>query len=471
MKIFLKPLLILLMLGLATLACSQATPLALSVPEESLGRDEEVATIVAATIAAAESESEGLLSSMGEGDNDSAAAPEATATPVPEPTATVNVVPPGLKVVYVDQGNLWLWIEGHGTTQLTTAGSVVDVNISEDGQVIAFVRQYEFTYEEIWAINTDGSDERLLVGRADFEAMPRSADFIITQRPFQIDWVPGTHTLAYNTNPAIEGPGLFINDDLHLVDADSGEKTTLLEAGWGGMFCYSPDGNYLAVVTSESLSIMDTNGKNRRDLLTFPIIYTYSEWAFHPEPVWTTDSSYLRVAIPPQDPMGNPSALTFVWHIPTDGSLPYMAGEFVAGPVFQGAPAISPDTRKVIYVAPIGETFEQLELHVLDLETATNTTYLTGQFYFENWNPDSQRFVYTGASVQELFVGQVGQNATRATDQVNAFGPKWADSEKLIFYTNPSESNFYLNIGPIGGPSSVIGGPFAEPGRFDFSQD
>jgi hypothetical protein len=43
--------------------------------------------------------------------------------------------------------------------------------------------------------------------------------------------VPGSHKLAFNTQQTFEGPGLFLFDDLHLVDADALTLTTLLPAG------------------------------------------------------------------------------------------------------------------------------------------------------------------------------------------------------------------------------------------------
>jgi hypothetical protein len=452
-------------LALAMLACG---PLQNTSEPES--QEASVATIVAATLEAADSEPAPTRPVVEDVD---ISAPEPT---IPPPTQTPEPIvepptPAALKVIYIADGNVWLWTEGRAAAQLTTAGNVIDANISPDGEIIALIREYEYFYQEIWGINSEGSNERILVSRADFEAMPRAADYYITQQPFQVEWVPNSHTLAFNTNPTFEGPGLFSNDDLYLLDTDTGVRTHLLDSGFGGMFFYSPDGAQIALVTPESLSLINSDGTNRREILTFPIIYTYSEWAFYPTPVWAADSSYLRVAIPPQDPLGNPEAFTFIWHIPADGSLPYMAGEFISAPVFRGHSLISPDTLKAIYAKPIGEAFEQFELRHRDLVNGEDTIYTTMAFFLENWSPDSTRFTFSDATTLALNLGELGNLPGPATDGTKSFDLKWVSADRILFFDQPSpDSGFYLHLGSPGGTSIVIAGPFDYPIAYDFAQ-
>jgi hypothetical protein len=422
-----------------------------------------VATIVAATLAMSESQ---------ETEDPTAAPPveEPTLTTTPEITLTPTLLPPALKVVYTNNGNAWIWAEGSGYTQLTTDGGVLDVNISDDGQVVAYTRRGSDDYHaELWAINADGTNPRNLVSQADFDAMPRGEDYYITFRPLYFDWVPDSHTLAFNTNPVWDGPGFFPTNDLHLVDVDSRVYTPWLEAGMGGNFFYSPDGAQIALVTPESLSLINADGSNRRDLLTFPFIYTYSEWQYYPEPVWAADSSALRVAIPPQDPMGNPEAFTFIWHIPADGSLPYMAAEVVTAPAFLESPRISSDLEKLLYLFPAGETYENLELHWTDLNTLGEITYTSGNLRISGWTPDSSRFVYASVDGTHPQLGEIGLAPFALTDQPAARNITWIDDTRFLFLSGFMGAR-ELRVGTPGGPSDLIATLPDDFVGYDFTQ-
>ena len=120
-----------LVLILGILACGTATPL--STPEPA----PEVAA-----------------SSMPE------ANPISKASPVPQPgTESVQTIAPpsGLRVIYIRDGNLWSWTETGGSVQLTGTGDMSTARLSDDGQLLAFVRG-----REVWTVNMDGTGARLL---------------------------------------------------------------------------------------------------------------------------------------------------------------------------------------------------------------------------------------------------------------------------------------------------------------------
>jgi hypothetical protein len=64
----------------------------------------------------------------------------------------------GLQVVYLQAGNLWSWTEAGGNVLLTGTGDLSSVRLSEDGQLLAFMRG-----REAWTIRMDGTQARLLV--------------------------------------------------------------------------------------------------------------------------------------------------------------------------------------------------------------------------------------------------------------------------------------------------------------------
>ena len=237
-----KLFIIFLVLLLGTWACS------FSLPGSSLEPDEpaldEVATAVALTLAASEG---GIV-------------PGQDPTPPPPPPPAV------LRVVFIDDSDLWLWTEGSAANELYDDATldVRDVRLSEDGLVVAFTLQDSFNFIGLWAINTDGSNIRQLIDVATINAMS-TEPAAVGVSPYRWEFVPGTHTIAFNTRLQFEGPGLFIQDDLRLVDADTAILSTLLTPGNAGQFYYSPDGSQIALVKPSSISLINADGSNRRD--------------------------------------------------------------------------------------------------------------------------------------------------------------------------------------------------------------
>ena len=65
--------------------------------------------------------------------------------------------PPGLHVIYLQEGNLWSWTEAGGNVQLTGTGDLSTARLSTDGQFLAFLRG-----SEVWTVRMDGTDARPL---------------------------------------------------------------------------------------------------------------------------------------------------------------------------------------------------------------------------------------------------------------------------------------------------------------------
>ena len=371
-----------------------------------------------------------------------------------------------LRVVYTHENNLWLWKSDGTTTQLTDSYEAFSPKISTDGNSVAYLKGWDIYNAEMWIVNLDGSDNRALVDQDHLSQLPRNENALGTMIG-SFAWVPGKQQLAYNTIQLFEGPGIPRNDDLRVIDTETGTHSTLFEPGQGGEFTFSPDGNQIAIVTSNSLSLVNSDTSNRRDILNFPLVYTYSEWHYYPQPVWASNSGYLRVAIPPQDPLENPQAFTFVWHIPADGSLPYMAGEFISAPAYLSSPLISPDTEKIIYLDVAGETFEQLELIFLDLTTGDQNILYAGNIRLHNWNPNSNQFVFSQNFNTDFYLGQPDTPPQKIADFPIRQSFEWLDTEHYIFTSGDVEFR-ELRIGKHNTPSIIIAQPFGELFSFDF---
>jgi hypothetical protein len=323
-------------------------------------------------------------------------------TPMPVEAFTA---PDGLRVALIKEGDVWLWAaEAKTWVRLTTGGGADgDVRITDDSAMLAFTRG-----DELWAVNSDGSSQRLLVSVDDLGAMEPPEAVV---RLHRYEWVPGTHVLAYNTQLRM-AIGLVLNDDLHLVDADTLEHTALLSPGQGGEFYYSPDGSEIAIVTPGDISLVDADGGNRRDaLLTYTPVATYSEYAYYAQPVWAPDGKALRVAIPPADPQAAPGQHTTIWHIPGDGTPARLVTSIEVAPVLgPHAALLSPDLSLVAYAQlrqPEDGSAEDAQL-LLQVQRLDNGDWIAFPHpsIFHAWAPDSRYFAFQSGLTPHLLIGQ-----------------------------------------------------------------
>jgi Tol biopolymer transport system component len=430
--------------------------------------------------------------------------PEVPPTAEPLPTAIPEATE--LRVAFVKAtehgNNVWLWVEDSGdAVPLTINGGVGDVRISDDGEIVAFTRG-----DGLWTVGSEGapgeptSEERELVSAEDFAAM-EGREPGLEVGLYRFDWIPGTHILAFNTQLKME-IGLFLNDDLHVVNADSGERTALLPPGEGGEFHYAPDGSQAAVVTPGKISLVDADGGNRREALTYAPIATASEFQYYPQPVWAADAGSLRVAIPPVDPFAQPAQLTSIWRVRTDGSTASLLTSIAAAQVSQ--PAFSPDLRYVAHlyaehVDPASSAYPESDLVVTDLESGgTDTVYpreddirqvtlengdtithrpIATQIY--GWSPDAQYLAFganphpelpTQAQIAMVVPDPVGGEVVPAHGNADGvvIDVKWVDATRYLFLAQ-SARGWDVILGQVGGRAVGITAVVGSPPAFDFA--
>jgi hypothetical protein len=349
---------------------------------------------------------------------------------------------PVLEVAYVKGGNIWLWTEASGPTQLTNAGTDATPRISPDGHQIAFLQG-----EELWAITTDGSNLRQLVSSSYLASLvlPSYGREVI----HWFTWDPLSSNLYFGTSTA--GEAYTLPDyDLLVVTADGGTAPFIaFAAGLGGIATFSPNGLMIAMAQPTKILLTNTDGSNYHEAITFDLIQTYSEWFFVPEVVWFSDSSEFRTVIPAHDALGDPSEGTYFWSVPVAGSPIDMAG-FTAVPAFQSAPRISPDGLNVAYMSPNG-TNSELHLNGFYFGDELYSYYPVNQWGLVDWAPDSNGFVYWADDVRNLWFGHVGSAAVPLTDTLHVGNLHWIDIMRILF-TNDGE----LRLGTPGGSSTMI---------------
>ncbi len=307
---------------------------------------------------------------------------------------------PFLVVVYEQEGQLMVAFGYNAPRPLTSGPDDGYPVISEDGSQVVFRRSLvsglaELPRFELWVIGIDGSDERPLVT---LDMLPgemgvtidSTEEVMLDRLPGRVAWIGDSSKIAFTT--ILEtGYGLTTYNDLWIADTTTGSVDQMLPDGQGGAFAFSPDGSALLVADAESVSLMDADGSNRREMLSFPFVNTASEYAFMPQPVWAPDSSYGLVAICGPEVFGEPEdSYTTLWRLPRTGNAEelitvtgYNLNQAMSGNIF------SPDGEHIAYVE--GE-FMFGDTHIATLDgTILNTNSYAYDFY--GWSTDGSLII------------------------------------------------------------------------------
>jgi Tol biopolymer transport system component len=274
-----------------------------------------------------------------------------TSTPVPTSSAEETVLPTltaipseesatgspvssteqSIVVAFVKDGNIHLW-DG-ATNQIQTivnSGDVIAVTMSDDGQVIAFLRRSVvqlselewFEQSALWAVDRNGENPREIISVDSLRQRLNTGQRDSTNIPY-MEWLPGTHRLLFSGWKYIvqaEGESHAIPEGLYLVDIDTLTDTQLIPAGNYLRFVPSPDGQQIALMSPDGLSFINIDGNNwRQNVLTYP--QAGQGGPLFPTGVWTQDSrAFVITGSFENDPRFN---INFnIWRVPVDGSSP-----------------------------------------------------------------------------------------------------------------------------------------------------
>ena len=383
---------------------------------------------------------------------------------LPTTNSPAEILPETLKIVYLKDRNIWLWTPT-GRLQLTSTGDVYDLRLSPDGELVVFTRRVDGFHAELWLLSTSGGEARRLVGVEAFDAMAEGVrdPNTVAVNPYQFEWVPGTHHVAFNGIQIFDGPGFSLLDDLQIANADNFERWTLLAPGSGGEFTYAPDGNQVAIVTPTEINLMDANAGNWRLALPYEQVITYSEYRYHAQPVWSPDGSFLRVALPPTDPLDK-SLATELWYLPADGSAAYMEGELWPIPFFDTPVAYAPDLNQLIYLAESGAPTEnRRELRITLAGGGGEQVYYDEALLRTlGWGLDATHFAFLGGEDGLSQMGSLnGPPSPLPGDPSGGFAVHWID-ERLYVFIREGGDGFELHLSSLDGatlPLDTVTGP------------
>lgn len=371
---------------------------------------------------------------------------EPTATPELVVTATSEAAAPapvleGLRVAYSDANrDLWVWNEGEPPAKVLDTGDVVDVKLSPDGAQLLFARSLDYAAYSLWVMGADGGSPQELVSADEFEGM-KAYENAITAQPFVYDWVPGQKQAYFVTSPVFEGPGLVVNDDLWLVDTETGNFRALLAAGEGGLPYFSPDGEKVMLATSENIVLMNADGSGRTVVKEFEPVLTYSEYMYYPSVQWRSDSGMAAAAIPPKDSLAEDPEDTWAGFFTLAGE----AQEIESVPAyFLSAAVFNQQLNTFAYLKNVGadgENRRELRLATsLAPGSAEDAVFATGNLEFVAWAPDGVRFAYRDNGEGKTMLGQVGAGRMELAGVDDPIGFAWIDDSSFLYLQRTDES-------------------------------
>jgi hypothetical protein len=381
------------------------------------------------------------------------------------PTATVSHT---LRIVYTNAGDAWYIEVPTPPIQLTTLSNVEDVWISSDGAKVAFTRRISPDAQaEIGAVNTDGSGQTILLTTSQLDAF-YTLDPMLRTDVSQVVFVPGTHNIVFNTRVIAQGPGLLKHDDLYLLNTDNGSLSTLFTPGAGGDITFSRNGDKMAIVRPDSISLASSDGTNLiPNLVSYTPVITYSEFMYYAQPVWRPDSSALGVAIPSPDFLTPPTDGT-IWRIPANGdpavTLGTILGDFYFSQAFTEA-VLSPNLQHVAFLRDT-PTPNVRDLYIANPDGTSASVYATGDIRFLGWSPDSAHFIYSDGGPMNLLLGVLGS----APSLIGACNqPRWVDSSHFLCLSG-SLGSWTLIRGQIGAGLTPIVNPAGDFVSYDFAK-
>jgi Tol biopolymer transport system component len=200
---------------------------------------------------------------------------------------------------------LWVYKQDLGPSPLTTVlqpSFIESVAISQDGSQIAYSvlhwpsGQAEEWYEQLWVVNADGTDNRLIADR--------TADYIVDPGPFRLGPVSWSQDMSKiymvtNTDSEATPKGLY---EAELTSGAIRKALTPQETLWGASF--SPDrskvvfGSFQWVEVPDSMPEIGPPFAIKVTELATGVTETVfeSETEFLSDPVWSADGNSIAVA-------------------------------------------------------------------------------------------------------------------------------------------------------------------------------
>jgi len=384
-----------------------------------------------------------------------------TEAPLPSAQAPSASAATGTTVVYTKDGDILVWDDVTGESRnIFDSGDVIRVELSDDGQLVAFLRRSIVQTSDVdwreqsasWAVDLSGENPRELVSADTLRDLLGASEADSSNIP-EMAWIPGTHRLLYNGWTYLvmaEGESHAIPRGLYSVDADEGTQQVLVKAESILRFVVSPDGRQAALLSPTALAFVDADGSNLR-----PDVLTYAQVGvpgpLFPVGVWTEDSQAFVMTKPLE---GDPAAdIDFaISRVPADGSAPdQLASVSRSHP---GSVTFSPDGRFAAYIQYTDEVPPDIAgWFITPLGEETGPLAIPRKLELGypslHWSPDGRAF--TGA-LAELCPGatQDSEICDSPISRGVSAAIQWLDPTHLLLLTRDPSALLLVTLDPSG---------------------
>jgi YVTN family beta-propeller protein len=372
-------------------------------------------------------------------------------------------------VAFVKDGDILVWEEATGQSKtILEGGDVISLTMSDDGQVIAFLRRSVVQRSELdwyeqsalWVVDLNGGNQRELVSTEELRSLLSASETDSTNIP-QMEWLPGTHRLVYTGWTYFvqaEGESHATPAGLYLVDADTLTNSILLPAANNLRFVAAPDGQQIALLSTTGLGFINADGSNHR-----PAVFPYAQVGMagqaFPSGVWSQDARAFLIATYLEKSLDTDPGLA-IWRVPLDGS-PARLTDAITG-THPDSVTFSPDGRYAAFFradSPAMVTHYGWFVTTLIPEAGPLATSGSAYLFWQNlhWSPAGAPYAINEGTLFPLCPdpaqdAEICGEGKHLGDQLAEI--RWIDGNRFLFVTREPYDLFF---GTLDGTSIRLG--------------
>lgn len=367
------------------------------------------------------------------------------------------------EAAYAADNALYCLNAAHTPALITTSAPGTQIGspvVSADGARVAYLVFDAAGNSELWAVDVAAGAAPVFVASQTNVPHP---DPQMINSPRTVHWLGATTALVFDTRfqpiGGIVALGDYNNSDLWRVEPGMA-PLNLVPAGAGGDVYVSPDGSHIALSGPNMIQLLNADGNDRRGVLNYPLVATYSEYLYKPAVVWASDSRSFGVAVPSADPLAPDSNVRFV-RVTAAGQSEtrvILPGNFV----FSGGPAaaLAPDGEHALYGRTGADNLTELWLVAGDGSNPMVVARTDASANGWGWSPDSQHYVYGVVPVGGNFVVSAAGAVQPLAPEVTLVGLEWADASTFYFIGITGEAQYGVYVYTLGAPEAqlLVGG-------------
>jgi hypothetical protein len=375
--------------------------------------------------------------------------PTLTSTPTHTPTPTLipTVTPtpiamPNLRVIFNNLDGIWSVKPPEPPVLLEANKYVNQLMLSEDGTIAVYmIDPIGFGHPStIGAVTIADSRDRILLSRSQINTLEKDSESM------DVEWIPGTHRMLFYTLHWDDHWGFVSDNNLFILNLDTGGYSRIFTAGFGGKATPSPDGKRMAIAKYGSLSLASIGGKVIFPDL-FPSDFEEDRSNFFPSIFWALDSSHLGIIFKPYYPRDTSILLV-------DTSTGIASKLRSIANFSQGT--LSPTLEFVGYSIEGKSQYLSYDATILKIDGSSSFLLAKGVSRFDSFSPDGQHFTFevgcasneqdcpSNAPRVEIFLGSL-DGSSFVIPHANRF-IKWINNSQFIYLKGKS-----LQVGDISG--------------------